>query len=74
MASEDRFGYEWGKYSDILPQYETQFNNWIYPLSKEDFKNKAIFDAGCGMGRNSYFALRYGAKSVVGIDDLTIAS
>ena len=40
MASEDRFGYEWEKYSEILPQYENQFNNWIYPLTKADFKNK----------------------------------
>ena len=28
-----------------------------------------IFDAGCGMGRNSYFALKYGAKSVLAIDN-----
>ena len=32
-------------------------------------KDKTVFDAGCGMGRNSYYALKYGAKSVVGIDN-----
>ncbi len=69
MASEDRFGYEWGKYFKILPQYESQFNNWIYPLNKEDLKNKDILDAGCGMGRNSFYALQYGANSVTGIDN-----
>jgi len=69
MASEDRFGYEWEKYSEILPQYENQFNNWIYPLTKVDLKNKTVFDAGCGMGRNSYYALKYGVKSIFGIDN-----
>jgi len=69
MASEDRFGYEWKKYSTILPDYEVQFQNWISPLKPEDLKNREILDAGCGMGRNSYFALKYGAKYVMGIDN-----
>ena len=69
MASEDRFGYEWEKYSEILPQYENQFINWIHPLKKADLKNKTVFDAGCGMGRNSYYALKYGSKSIFGIDN-----
>ena len=60
MASEDRFGYEWDKYSDIYPDYEQQFLNWISPLDSEDFIGKDILDAGCGMGRNSYYALQYG--------------
>jgi SAM-dependent methyltransferase len=69
MASESRFGYEWDKYSKILPQYEEQFINWVKPLTEIDFKNKTVFDAGCGMGRNSYYALKYGAKYIVGIDN-----
>ena len=69
MASEERFGYEWSRYSKILPQYELQFINWVKPLNKNYFKNKTICDAGCGMGRNSYFALKYGAKSVFAFDN-----
>jgi len=69
MASEERFGYEWKKYSTILPDYEGQFQNWISPLKPEDLQGYDILDAGCGMGRNSYFALKYGAKSVMGIDN-----
>ena len=69
MASEERFGYEWSRYYKILPQYELQFINWVKPLNKNHFKNKTICDAGCGMGRNSYFALKYGAKSVLAIDN-----
>ena len=68
MASEDRFGYEWDRYSDIYPDYEQQFLNWISPLGSEDFIGKDILDAGCGMGRNSYYALQYGAQSVMAFD------
>ena len=68
MASTERFGYEWKKYSRILPQYETQFLRWVFPLKKQDFKNKTILDAGCGIGRNSYWPLKYGAKKIVAFD------
>lgn len=69
MASEERFGYEWQRYSTIFPEYEVQFNNWISPFQSEDLLEKNVLDAGCGMGRNSFFALKAGAKSVKGIDN-----
>ena len=68
MGSEKRFGYEWNKYSEIDPNYEVQFLKWIYPLQPEDFKGKKVLDAGCGMGRNSYWALKYGAGDLVAFD------
>ncbi len=68
MASTERFGYEWGKYSSLDPNYEVQFWKWIYPIDKHFIKGKIILDAGCGMGRNSYYCLKSGAKSVVGFD------
>ena len=40
MASEDRFGYEWQRYSTIFPEYENQFNNWISPLKSKDLLEK----------------------------------
>ena len=67
-GSVDRFGYEWNKYSEIIPEYEKQFLGWIFPLKKEDFKGKLVLDAGCGIGRNSFWPLKYGAKKVVGFD------
>src|SRR3990167_3644553 len=69
MASQDRFGYEWNKYSEILPAYEEQFLRWIYPVDKHFFQKKTVLDAGCGMGRNAYWALEYGAEKVVAFDD-----
>lgn len=68
MASTDRFGYEWKKFNKIIPDYEEQFLKWIYPLNKEAFKSKSVLDAGCGIGRNSFWPLQYGAKAVLGFD------
>jgi 2-polyprenyl-3-methyl-5-hydroxy-6-metoxy-1,4-benzoquinol methylase len=68
MGSPKRFGYERSKYSKVIPEYEMQFLRWVYPLTKEDFKGKEVLDAGCGIGRNSYWPLVYGAKRVVAFD------
>jgi SAM-dependent methyltransferase len=68
LGSPDRFGYEWNKYSKIIPDYEAQFLKWVFPLTRKDFKNKKVLDAGCGIGRNSFWPLKYGAKEVVSFD------
>jgi len=63
-----RFGYEWQIYSRLDKNYEEQFINWIHPFNKAGFHSKDVCDAGCGMGRNAYWALKYGAKSVLAFD------
>jgi SAM-dependent methyltransferase len=68
MSSSERFGYEWDTYSFMDENYEKQFKNWTFPLSENDFKNKVILDASCGMGRNSYWPLKWGAKELVAFD------
>lgn len=68
MASEERFGYEWKKYSHMTPAYEGQFRNWTN-LSPTDFVGKDVLDAGCGMGRNSYWPLTWGARSLIAFDN-----
>ena len=68
MASQDRFGFEWSKYSKIDPNHEIQLKSWVRPLTPNDFKNKKILDAGCGMGRNSFWCLNWGAKEIVAFD------
>jgi SAM-dependent methyltransferase len=68
MASSERFGYEWHKYRELIPQYEEQFLKWVYPLKKEYFAGKVVLDAGCGMGRNSYWPLQYGASHITAFD------
>src|SRR3989338_4637337 len=68
MASSERFGYEWQKYPALTPDYEEQFRAWISPLGQEDFVGKSFLDAGCGMGRNSYWPLEWGAAKAVAFD------
>lgn len=64
LGSPNRFGSNWKKYNKLDQIYEEQFFQWISPLSKDDLNNKVILDAGCGIGRNSYYCLENGAKEV----------
>jgi 2-polyprenyl-3-methyl-5-hydroxy-6-metoxy-1,4-benzoquinol methylase len=68
MSSEQRFGYEWNKYSKMTEDYERLFRNWTNPLVPADWKGKKVLDAGCGMGRNSFWAMQYGARAVTAFD------
>ncbi len=67
-GSPDRFGYEWGEYSEMRPEYEVQFRRWTVHLRPDDWRGRSFLDVGCGMGRNSYWPLRYGASRGVSID------
>jgi SAM-dependent methyltransferase len=67
-GSADRFGHEWQTYGDILPEHEDQFRRWTAALSPADWQGKLFLDVGCGMGRNSFWALKYGAAAGVAID------
>ncbi len=75
-GSPERFGYSWGTYAELLPVHEEQFRRWTAPLQPEDWRGVKFLDAGCGMGRNSYWPLRDGAAQAVAIDldDRTLAS
>jgi SAM-dependent methyltransferase len=64
----ESFGFEWLKFRDIYTQYEANFLSYISPIGKDFFKGKWVLDAGCGAGRHSYFAAKYGA-SVIAVDN-----
>ena len=67
-GSPDRFGYEWGTYAKMLPEYEEQFRRWTVHLAPEDWWGRSFLDVGCGMGRNSFWAMSYGAREGVAVD------
>lgn len=67
-GSPERFGYEWARYAEVLPAHEEQFRRWTAPLAPEQWRGQAVLDVGCGMGRNSHWALQYGAREVTAID------
>lgn len=65
---ESSFGYEWSKFHSIYDQFEQNFLSYIAPVTPPYFRDKVVLDAGCGNGRHTYYAAKYGAKMVVGID------
>jgi SAM-dependent methyltransferase len=67
-GSPERFGYEWNAYSEVYPEYEEQFRRWTAHFKPEDWRGVRFLDVGCGMGRNSYWPMRYGAAGGVAID------
>lgn len=67
-GSPQRFGYEWNHYSEMRPEYEEQFRKWTVLLSLDDWKGRTFLDVGCGMGRNSYWPMTYGAAGGAAVD------
>lgn len=68
QGSPDRFGHSWNIYNEILPVHEEQFLRWTAGLKKQDWRGKSFLDVGCGIGRNSYWPMSYGAESCLSID------
>jgi SAM-dependent methyltransferase/uncharacterized protein YbaR (Trm112 family) len=68
LKTQAAFGFEWLTYPKLYREYEKQFLDWVRPVQPSFFRGKMILDAGCGTGRHAYFAARYGAKQVIGLD------
>jgi SAM-dependent methyltransferase len=62
------FGWQWQHFSELHPEFEAQFLDWIHPLEPSSFAGKRVLDAGCGTGRHAQFAASYGAAEVVALD------
>jgi SAM-dependent methyltransferase len=75
-GSPERFGYEWQTYAEMRPEYQEQFRRWTVHLSASDWRGKRFLDVGCGMGRNSYWPMTYGAKGglAIDVDERSLAS
>ena len=74
-GSPERFGYSWDRYAEILPQHEEQFLRWT-ALEPAAWRGVRFLDGGCGIGRNSYWPMSYGAAGglAVDVDDRTLAA
>jgi len=62
------FGWQWQEFVEMHEQYEAQFLDWIHPIQPGYFRDKVVLDAGCGIGRHTYHAARYGSREVIGMD------
>jgi len=56
------FGFEWTHFSEMYPQWESNFRDYMFPNTAESFRGKKVLDAGCGSGRHAYYAARHGAE------------
>lgn len=61
------FGYEWQAFSEILPDYETNFRWYFERFTPDAFKGMRVLDAGCGTGRHTYYVSQT-AREVVAMD------
>ena len=68
-ASKTQSGHRFTRFdaTQDLSVWEQHFSELNEPLKKEDFIGTTVLDLGCGYGRHSYFAARYGAE-VIAID------
>jgi SAM-dependent methyltransferase len=55
------------RFDASAPEWEAAFLDFAEPLLPSDFVGRLCLDVGCGFGRGSYFAARYGAE-VVAVD------
>ncbi|HKN84524.1 MAG TPA: methyltransferase domain-containing protein [Pyrinomonadaceae bacterium] len=67
-ATAAGFGWQWQHFTQEDEQYADQFLGWIAPVTPEFFRDKVVLEAGCGKGRHTQLAARWGARDVVGID------
>ena len=62
------FGYEWQAFSEMLPDYESNFRWYFERFAPDQFKDARVLDAGCGTGRHTFHMARSGAREVVAMD------
>ncbi len=64
------FGWQWKQFSNLLlwDEQREQFLDWLEPLKPDDFSDKVVLDAGCGMGRLTEVAATFGPRQLIGVD------
>ena len=67
-ATAAGFGWQWQHFTQEDDRYAEQFLGWIAPVTPEFFRDKVVLEGGCGKGRHTQLAARWGARDVIGID------
>jgi SAM-dependent methyltransferase len=67
-ATAANFGWQWQHFTQADEKYDQQFLGWIAPVTPDFFRDKVVLEGGCGKGRHTQLAARWGALDVIGID------
>jgi SAM-dependent methyltransferase len=67
-ATAAGFGWQWQHFTQEDARYAEQFLGWIAPVTPEFFRDKVVLEGGCGKGRHTQLAARWGARDVIGIE------
>jgi len=67
-ATAAGFGWQWQHFTQEDSRYAEQFLGWIAPVTPEFFRDKVVLEGGCGKGRHTQLAARWGAREVIGVD------
>lgn len=62
------FGWQWQHFTQEDERYTEQFLGWIAPVRPDFFPGKVVLEGGCGKGRHTQLAARWGARDVVSVD------
>jgi SAM-dependent methyltransferase len=62
------FGWQWQHFTQEDEKYAEQFLGWIAPVKPDFFQGKVVLEGGCGKGRHTQLAARWGARDVIGVD------
>src|SRR6266536_5021001 len=67
-ATAENFGWQWQHFNEMDEHYAKQFLGWIGPVQPEFFAGKVVLEGGCGKGRHTQLAAKWGAKDIIGVD------
>lgn len=67
-ATAANFGWQWQHFTHEDERYAEQFLGWIAPVTPEFFAGKIVLEGGCGKGRHTQLAARWGARDIISVD------
>jgi len=67
-ATAASFGWEWQHFTQEDKRYAEQMLGWLAPVTEDFFRDKVVLEGGCGKGRHTLLAARWGARDVVSVD------
>lgn len=67
-ATAASFGWQWQHFTQEDKRYADQMLGWLHPVTENFFRDKIVLEGGCGKGRHTLLAARWGARDVVAVD------